>query len=433
MKLCMIGTGYVGLTTGVCLAYLDNNVICVDRDKDRIGLLKKGVMPIHEEGLAEFMQQGVSKGRLEFSEDLGYGVTNADIIFITVGTPSVNGGEVDLTAVKEVAGGIAKCMDSYKIIVVKSTVPVGTQRLVTGIIADNLKGRSNFDVVSNPEFLREGNAVYDTLHPDRVVLGSDNFKAAKVLAGLYMPMGGRMVFTDPESAEMIKYASNAFLATKISFINEIANLCEKVGADVTKVALGMGLDSRISMDFLEAGLGYGGSCFPKDTLALITLADRHGCSLKTVKSAIEINESQRMKPVKMLQDCLGNLEGRKICILGLSFKPNTDDVRQAPSIDIIREIIRLGGRVTACDPIAIPNAGKVLDGVEFCEDTYQAAEGADAIVLVTQWNQFKKLDLAKIRKIMKRPVFIDGRNVYDVDTMLKLGFEYYSIGRRNYG
>ena len=265
MKLCIIGTGYVGLTTGVCLAYLGNNVICVDKDADRIETLRKGIMPIHEDGLAELMEESISGERLEFTGDLGYGVANSKIIFITVGTPSLPDGDVDLTAVREAASGIASSMEGYRIIVNKSTVPVGTQKLVTGIIGENLKKDTGFDVLSNPEFLREGSAVYDTMYPDRVVIGADNPRAAGALARLYKPMGGQILFTDPESAEMIKYASNAFLATKLSFINEIANLCEKTGADITTVAHGMGLDSRISPDFLKAGLGYGGSCFPKDT------------------------------------------------------------------------------------------------------------------------------------------------------------------------
>lgn len=432
MRLCIIGTGYVGLTTGVCLAYFGNNVICVDKDADRIKALKKGMMPIHEEGLKELMEKGMSSGKLEFTGDLGYGVANSKIIFITVGTPSLPDGDVDLTAVREAASGIASRMDGYRIIVNKSTVPVGTQKLVAGIIRRKLKKDVDFDVLSNPEFLREGSAVYDTLYPDRVVIGADNPKAAGVLARLYRPMGGKVLITDPESAEMIKYASNAFLATKISFINEIANLCEKTGADITKVAHGMGLDSRISPDFLKAGLGYGGSCFPKDTRALVKLAEKHGCSLKTVESAIAVNESQKLRPVMKLENCLGDLTGKTIGILGLSFKPNTDDIREAPSIDIIREIIRRGGRVKACDPAAVPNAKGILPEVEYCENAYSTAKGADALVLVTEWQQYASLDLKKLKGLMKRPVFIDGRNMYNAAAMTGLGFEYYCIGRRDF-
>ena len=433
MKLCIIGTGYVGLTTGVCLAYLGNNVVCVDKDMKRVEMLRKGIVPIHEKGLGELMGQGVSAGRLQFTTDLCYGVANSEIIFITVGTPSLPDGDVDMTAVYEAAEGIAECMDDYRIIVNKSTVPVGTQKMVTGIISERLKKDVGFDVLSNPEFLREGTAVFDTMHPDRVVIGADNPEAAGVLARLYKPMGGKVLFTDPESAEMIKYASNAFLATKISFINEIANLCEKVGADVTKVALGMGLDSRISPHFLKAGAGYGGSCFPKDIRALIKTAEKNGYRLKIVESAVEVNRDQRLRPVEKLKMSLGSLNGKTIGILGLSFKPDTDDIREAPSLDIIREIIRQGGQVKACDPAAVPNAGKMLPEVKYCDDAYSTAEGVDALILVTEWQQYKDLDLKKLKSLMKRPVFIDGRNVYDPDAMTGLGFEYHCIGRGNSG
>ncbi|MDD2574396.1 MAG: UDP-glucose/GDP-mannose dehydrogenase family protein [Bacillota bacterium] len=432
MRVCIIGTGYVGLTTGVCLAHFGSDVICVDKDAERVRTLKKGIPPIHEDGLKELMEGGRARGRLEFTGDLRYGVANSDIIFITVGTPSLPGGGPDLSAVRRAAAGIAECMDGYSIIVIKSTVPVGTQKLVSGIIKDKVMGQAVFDVLSNPEFLREGSAIFDTMHPDRVVIGADNPEAAKVLARLYRPIGGKVLITDPESAEMIKYASNAFLALKISFINEIANLCERTGADVTKVALGMGLDSRISPDFLKAGLGYGGSCFPKDTRALQDLARKNGCTLKTVESAIEVNEDQRLRAVEKLKAALGDLAGKTVGILGLSFKPNTDDIREAPSLDIIREIIGQGGSVKACDPAAVPNAKKAIHEVEYCDDAYLTAQGADALILVTEWEQYRVLDLKRLKSLMKRPVFIDGRNVYDVDAMPDLGFEYYCIGRRDY-
>ncbi|MGI6704072.1 MAG: UDP-glucose dehydrogenase family protein [Clostridia bacterium] len=432
MRLCIIGTGYVGLTTGVCLAHLGNNVICIDSDTDRVETLRNGVSPIHEEGLVEMMKESLSKGRIEFSGDLRYGVANSEIIFITVGTPSLPGGGADLSAVRRVAADIGENMEDYRIIVIKSTVPVGTHKLVSGIIKDKVKERASFDVLSNPEFLREGSAVFDTMHPDRVVIGAENREAAKVLAQLYQPVGGKVLVTDPESAEMIKYASNAFLALKISFINEIANLCERTGADVTKVALGMGLDSRISPHFLKAGLGYGGSCFPKDTTALVHLAREKGCTLKTVESAIEVNSVQRLRAVEKLKDALGDLGGKSVAVLGLSFKPNTDDMREAPSLDIIREILRQGGSIKACDPVAIPSATKSMPGVTYFEDAYKAAEGADALVLVTEWEQYKGLDLKRLKALMRRPVFVDGRNVYDVDKMLGLGFEYYCIGRPDY-
>lgn len=430
MKLCIIGTGYVGLTTGVCFASLGNHVICVDSDKERIQQLKRGVMPIHEKKLVELAKEAISKERLEFTNHLGSGVEGSDILFISVGTPSLPDGGADLTAVRRAAADIAGYMKAYRIIVVKSTVPVGTQKQVSAIINNNIRHRVDFDVVSNPEFLREGNAVYDTMHPDRIVIGTDNMKAAEKLTELYAPMDSSVLVTDPESAEMIKYASNAFLAVKISFINEIANLCEKVGADVTQVAHGMGLDSRISAKFLKAGLGYGGSCFPKDTLALVKLAEKNDCSLRLVESAIEVNKKQRHRIVEKLTECMGDLDGKTIGILGLAFKPDTDDIRQAPALDIINKIIDLGARIKAYDPAAMSNTKKVIGHIEYCESAYQVAQGADALILVTEWDQFKNMNLERIKGLMKGSVFIDGRNIYDADSMLCLGFDYHCIGRR---
>ncbi len=431
MKLCFIGAGYVGLVSGICFAEFGNNVICVDRDKDKIDKLNKSVIPIYEQGLQELLNKNVKENRLKFTTDLKYGVENSDIVFIAVGTPSLPDGDVDLSAVKAVAEDIARYINGYKVIVNKSTVPVGTQKLVKELVKKNQIGAHDFDVVSNPEFLREGNAVYDTMNADRVIIGADSRKAADVMLELYKFVKCPVKVTTPESAEMIKYASNAFLATKITFINEIANICEKVGADVEEVAEGMGLDSRISDKFLRAGIGYGGSCFPKDTKAIVKIAEKAGYSFETVKSIINTNERQKLKPVEKLQEVLGEIKGRIIAVLGLAFKPNTDDIREAPSIDIITRILEMGGIVKAFDPVAISNAEKVLNGVEYGSDIYETVKDADAIILVTEWDEFKEIDLQKVRHLVKRPIFIDGRNVFEADEMINLGFEYYCIGRKD--
>lgn len=430
MKLCIIGAGYVGLVSGACFAEHGNRVICVDNDEEKVRKLKSGVVPVYEPGLEELVERSRGTGRLEFTTDIRYGVEKSDIIFIAVGTPPLPDGDADLSSVKEVAGEIAILLNGYKIVVNKSTVPVGTQKLVRRIIEENRASRYPFDVVSNPEFLREGSAVYDTMHPDRIIIGADSERAAGVMRELYSSFKSPVMVTDPETAEMIKYASNAFLATKISFINEIANICERVGADVEQVARGMGLDSRISPHFLRAGIGYGGSCFPKDTAALVRMGEKAGYSFEILKSVIKVNRLQRFRVVEKLQDALGEIKGKVIGILGLAFKPGTDDVRESPALDIIRKIQEQGGRVKAYDPAAIPNARRVLEGVEYCNDPYEAAGGTDAVILATEWDEFKKIDLQKVKQLMRRPVFIDGRNIFDPGKMVELGFEYYCIGRK---
>jgi UDPglucose 6-dehydrogenase len=347
VNISVIGTGYVGLVSGVCFAELDHKVICVDISEEKINMLNQGIMPIYEEGLEEMCNRNKDAGRIEFTTDLEHGVRNSDIIFIAVGTPSLPNGQADLSQVEDVARNIAKHMNGYKIIVNKSTVPVGTQKIVTQIINDNLVEQHDFDVVSNPEFLREGTAIFDTMNTDRVVIGTDSEKAAKIMEELHKPFNAPILIVDPESAEMIKYAANAFLATKISFINEIANICERVGANVESVAKGIGLDKRIGDKFLNAGIGYGGACFPKDTKALVKIAEKAGYEFKIVKSIIEVNNNQKIRPFEKLKEKIGELKGKKIGIWGLAFKPNTNDMREAPSLDIINRLILEGARVIA--------------------------------------------------------------------------------------
>ncbi|MFT9495341.1 UDP-glucose dehydrogenase family protein [Anaerosolibacter sp.] len=431
MNLCVIGTGYVGLVSGVCFAELGNKVICVDIEEEKIRNLNNGIMPIYESDLEDICNRNRQEGRIEFTTSLEHGVKNSEIIFIAVGTPSLPNGQADLSAVEAVATDIAKYMNGYKIIVNKSTVPVGTQKWVTQIIKDNQRQKHDFDVVSNPEFLREGTAVYDTMNTDRVVIGSVSHKASKIMTELHEPFNAPVIITDPESAEMIKYAANAFLATKITFINEIANICEKVGADVKEVAKGIGLDRRISNRFLEPGVGYGGACFPKDTKAIVKIGEKVGYDFEVVKSVIRVNEKQKLRPFKKLEKALGTIEGKRVGILGLSFKPNTDDMREAPSIDIICAIQNAGGTVKAYDPIAMDGAQNILRNVEYANTPYDAVKDVDAVILVTEWKEFEQLDLKRVKDLVKGNIFIDGRNVFNYTEMKKLGFEYYCIGRRD--
>lgn len=431
MNLCVIGTGYVGLVSGVCFAELKNKVICVDIDQDKISKLNNGIMPIYEENLEEMCNRNRKEDRIKFTTDLEHGVKNSDVIFIAVGTPALPNGQADLSAVEAVAKEIAKHMNGYKIIVDKSTVPVGTQKWVTQIIKDSQTEKHDFDVVSNPEFLREGTAIHDTMNTDRVVIGSDSKRAIEVMVELHKSFSAPMVITDPESAEMIKYAANAFLATKITFINEIANICEKVGADIKEVAKGIGLDNRISPKFLQAGIGFGGACFPKDTKAVTKIGENVGYDFEVVKSVIKVNEKQKLRPFEKLQRSLGTINGKTIGILGLSFKPNTDDMREAPSIDIINAIQKSGGKVKAYDPISIETAKNVLMNVEYANTPYDAVRDVDAIILVTEWKEFSLLDFKKVKELSKGNIFIDGRNVFEYNEMKEFGFEYYCIGRRD--
>ena len=431
MNICVVGTGYVGLVTGAVFADLGNDVVCVDNATKKIEALRAGQMPIYEPGLEEMVARNKDDGRLTFSTDLTAGVRQADVIFIAVGTPPKESGETDLSHVEAVAAEIGRSMDRYKVVVNKSTVPVGTGEFVREVITRHQPRPLDFDVVSNPEFLREGSAIEDTLRPDRIVIGAPNQQVAMTLVELYAPLERPMIITDLPSAEVIKYASNAFLAAKISFINAIANICEAAGADVSQVMKGMGLDSRIGMQFLQAGLGYGGSCFPKDVDSLIHTASRLGYDFKLLRSVVEINKERAAHLVEMMRKAMGPLEDQTVAVLGLAFKPNTDDMREAKSLEVVRALHAAGAQIRAYDPVAMENARPILPtGVVFCESAYEAAAGADGVTLLTEWNEFKYLNLDRLRGLLRRPLIFDARNLYEPERMRRLGFEYYSIGRK---
>jgi UDPglucose 6-dehydrogenase len=431
MNICVVGTGYVGLVTGAVFADLGNDVVCVDNDNAKIEALKAGRMPIYEPGLEEMVARNVDDGRLAFSTDLGAGIRHGDVIFIAVGTPPKDSGETDLSHVEAVASEIGRCMDRYKVVVNKSTVPVGTGELVREVIARHQPRPVEFDVVSNPEFLREGSAIEDTLRPDRIVIGAPTQQVAMTLVELYAPIERPMIITDLPSAEVIKYASNAFLAAKISFINAIANICEAAGADVSQVIKGMGLDRRIGGAFLQAGLGYGGSCFPKDVDSLIHTAGRLGYDFKLLRSVVEINRERAAHLVETVAKALGPLDDKTVAVLGLAFKPNTDDMREARSVEVIQLLHAAGAGIRAYDPAAMENAKPLLPAaVAYSDSPYEAAEGAHAVVLVTEWNEFKYLNLERLRSLLKRPVIFDGRNLWEPERMRRLGFEYHSVGRK---
>lgn len=453
MRVCVIGTGYVGLVTGVCLAHIGHHVTCIDNNEEKIKLMKSGQSPIFEPGLSELMQSAAQSGRLEFTSDIAAGVAQGEILFIAVGTPALPNGESDTRYVEAVARSIGAHLDSgYKVIVNKSTVPIGSGDWVRRIVLDGVLERqkslgreeleANFDVVSNPEFLREGSAVYDTFNPDRIVLGSGSEKALALMQELYQPIVGReyaqepslppvpVVVTDLSSAEMIKYAANAFLATKISFINEVANICDRVGADVTQVAQGIGFDSRIGHKFLQAGIGWGGSCFPKDVSALIHTAEDYGYETELLKAAVNVNQRQRLIVIEKLQQELKILKGKTVGLLGLTFKPDTDDMRDAPSLILIEQLNRLGAKVKAYDPIVSQSGmSHGLTGVLVETSPEMLADGCDALVLVTDWQEFSKLDYTKMAGEMNHPVIIDGRNFLERQVVEAAGFRYVGIGR----
>ena len=432
MKISCVGCGYVGIVAGTCLADMGNEVTCCDIDKSKINKLKRGVIPIYEPGLKDMFERNVKGKRLRFSSDMKDTIKKSDVIFITVGTPPGRNHEADLCAVESVAGQIGKNMKSYKLIVNKSTVPVGTAELVKKIVRKNQTEKFEFDVISNPEFLREGEAVKDFTNPDRIVIGTDSEKAEEIMMSIYrgIARADKPVFiTDIKSAEMIKYASNAMLATRISFMNEIAQLCEKVGADVKSVAKGVGLDNRIGPRFLQAGMGYGGSCFPKDVKALSELMKQNKVKDKLLSAVNTINEDQRKFIFQKIKKLISPLKGKSIAIWGLAFKPKTDDIREAPSIDIIRELQRSGAKVRAFDPVAKINAKKVLKGVTFCSDPYSTVKGCDALLVATEWNEFRTLDFEHVKRLLKQPNIIDGRNIYEPEEMRKAGFNYVGIGR----
>lgn len=428
-RIAVIGVGYVGLVTGTCFADLGNLVTCVDIDEDKIEGLRRGVIPIYEPGLEEMVRRNSQAGRLTFTTSYPEGIDGAEFVFIAVDTPSGADGEADLHAVRSVAQGIAEVMDHPIIIVNKSTVPIGTGDLVTDIILKHRTKEVQFSVVSNPEFLREGSAVVDFLNPDRIVLGSADSEAAEQVAHLYLSLRARILITDLRTAEMIKYASNAFLASRISFINEIASICERMGADIKEVAAGMGYDKRIGHAFLDAGVGYGGSCFPKDVKALAHMAAIHGCHPQLLRAVMEINRDQRRRVVQKLRQLLDGLEDKVIGVLGLAFKPNTDDMRDSPAVEIIHLLQNEGAIIRAYDPAALENARRVLCDVTLCSDPYEVASGSHALVVVTEWNEFRHLDMTRIRGAMKQPVIVDGRNIWDPATMQTLGFTYRGIGR----
>ena len=429
-QICVIGVGYVGIVTGACFADLGNKVIALDVDEKKVANLKKGIMPIYEPGLEELVNRNVAAGRLSFTTDYKEAVTGTEFAFIAVGTPSAVNGEADLQYVAAAAKALAENMAEPMIIINKSTVPVGTGDWVADIIKRNQKAPVHFSVVSCPEFLREGSALGDFLQPHRTVLGSTDKDAANKVAQLHLPLRAPIVITDLRTAEMIKYASNAFLATKISFINEIANICEALGADVKEVAAGMGYDARIGRHFLDAGLGWGGSCFPKDVLALAYMAEEAGIDPRILNTVMDVNYERRKTAVDHVKKMVGGeLSGKTIGLLGLAFKPNTDDMRDAPAIDIARELVEAGAVVRGYDPVSMDVARTILPAIEFMKDPYTLAKDCDALMVVTEWNEFKQLDLEKLKTLLKSPVIYDGRNIYDPAVMKQLGYTYRAIGR----
>lgn len=429
MKLCMIGAGHVGLVSAACFAELGNEVICVDVDREKIDKLKKGIIPFFEPGLEELVKKNAEEGRLSFTIHIEEGVKESAIIFIAVGTPPRGDGEADLSYVEDVSKRIAGAMKEYKIVVEKSTVPVKTGEWVRRTIElHNIHG-ADFDVISNPEFLREGSAIDDFMHPDRLVIGMESPRAEKSMRELYKPLKVSLIVTDIKSAEIIKHASNSFLALKISYINAIANICERVGADVEKVAEGMGLDKRIGPSFLRAGLGYGGSCFPKDVAAFIKMAGESGYDFQLLKVTEKINRGQREDFLKKIKESLWTLNNKTIGVLGLAFKPDTDDVREAPSLKIIEQLQSEGVKVKAFDPAAMETARAVLKDVQYCACPYEVAKGSDCLVILTEWEEFKNLDLQRIKSLLKNPLIIDGRNIYNPRKLKNMGFTYLGVGR----
>ncbi len=435
MNICVVGVGYVGLVTGACFAEFGLKVVCVDKDREKIEGLKQGRIPIYEPGLTELVDKNVRSGNLCFTDDLKSAVSRALVVFIAVGTPQGEDGAADLQYVCEVARAIGQTMDSYKVVVTKSTVPVGTGKVIRGIIEQSQPEPVPFDVASNPEFLREGSAIEDFMRPNRVIIGTSSRQAAAILKDLYSPLyllETPFVVADVETAEMIKYASNAFLATKISFINEMALLCEKVGADVHLVAKGMGLDQRIGSKFLHPGPGFGGSCFPKDLKALGHIAREQGMEFKLVDATVAVNERQKHHSLEKIVAGLGGesaVRGKTVALLGLTFKPNTDDLREAPPLFLVERLLAMGARVQAFDPAGMPGARRLYPDAIYCEDAYQAAKGADLLVLATEWNLFRNLEWERLKQTLARPVVVDLRNIYEPERMRHLGLTYVGMGR----
>ncbi|MBL8059700.1 MAG: UDP-glucose/GDP-mannose dehydrogenase family protein [Chthonomonas sp.] len=428
MRIAVIGTGYVGLVTGVALADLGNEVICVDNNPDKVALIQSGRSPIYEPGIEEFITRNLEEGRLSVTQDAAEATRQSDIVFIAVGTPPSADGSPDITAVVAAAKEVAKGIGKYTLVVNKSTVPVGSGEMVADLLRDAGVDDSLFDVVSNPEFLREGSAIWDTMNPDRIIIGAKNREAASRLIELYQPLDKPVLVTDLQSAELIKYASNCFLALKISFINALSRLCEACDGNVGDVAKGIGLDHRIGSAFLGAGLGWGGSCLPKDTAGMIRVAEAMGYDFRLLKEVVAINDEQPRHFIDRLEERLGGLQGKTIAMLGLAFKPNTDDIRDAKSLLIAEDIISRGGKVRGYDPVAMPNVASLRTQIELADNAYACADGADAILLVTEWNEFKQLDFAKLGALLKNKVLFDGRRIYSKDILGKLGFEVFTIG-----
>ncbi len=429
MKIGVIGSGYVGLVTGVCFANMGHKVICVDNNPEKIAMLKKGKTPIYEPGLEPLMRKNIKLKRLQFTTQISTVVRQCEVLFICVNTPPKENGEADLSFVENVAREIAHNLTDYRLIVEKSTVPVQTGEWIEKTIKVNQPRQALFDVASNPEFLREGSAVYDLMNPDRIVIGVSSARAEKILRQIYEPLKAKLVVTDLKSSELIKHASNSFLATKISFINAVARICEASGADVEKVAEGMGLDPRIGTSFLKAGIGFGGFCFPKDLSAFYRMSEKIGAEFKLLKEVLDINEGQKAFFVQKVKNALWNLKDKKLAVLGLSFKPDTDDIRFAPALDIIAHLKSEGAKIKVYDPQAIPNSRKVLSGVVYAKTPYETVVGADALLLLTEWREFLELDFKKIKRLMRHPVIFDGRNALKAATMRELGFQYHSVGR----
>jgi len=428
-KISVIGTGYVGLVTGACLADIGHRVICIDNDKDKIEMLKQGKIPIYEPGLLAIVLKNVKKGRLSFSDDISEGIKSSRVIFIAVGTPPRAKGEADLSAVESVVEEIARNMNSYKLIVQKSTVPIATGDWVESTISMFKRRHAKFDIASNPEFLREGTAIKDFMRPDRIVIGAESKRAKQIMADIYKPIKAKIIFTGIKSSELIKHASNSFLAMKISFINSLSRICDLSKADIDKVAEGIGTDKRIGRDFLKASLGYGGFCFPKDLAAFINVSERLGYNPELLKAVAKVNEQQKEFFFRKIKKAVWNIGGKRIAVLGLSFKPNTDDTRLSPAIGIINMLKKEGAQVSVFDPKAMEKAKQELIGVTYCKDSYEAIKGADCLVITTDWPEFKALDLKRVKRLLKRPIIVDGRNMFDPDKMRKLGFIYTSIGR----
>ena len=432
MHIAVIGTGYVGLVTGACFAEFGTEVTCVDVDSNKIESLKKGILPIYEPGLDKIVEKNTKAGRLHFTTDIKSAVEQALVIFLAVGTPPQEDGSPDMSFYRQAAKDVSEAMNGYKVLVTKSTVPVGTGKWLREFVANNQTTKTNFGVASNPEFLREGAAIDDFMRPDRVVIGSNEEDAIAIMKDLYRPLyliETPIVVTSLEAAELIKYAANAFLATKISFINEIANLCDKIGCDVHDVSRGMGMDKRIGSKFLHPGPGFGGSCFPKDTRALSTVAREFGSETKIVDTVIAVNEAQRLAMIPKINNLIGDLNGKRIAVLGLSFKPETDDMRESPATDIIKEMLKQGAKIRAFDPVAMEEAKHFLPDIEYAENEYDAIKDADGLVIITEWNQFRALNMEKVKSLLKSPKIADLRNIYEPKDMRELGFDYIGVGR----